>query len=435
MEKRTPLYDFHLRAARDLVRGGGDYMFPTSYTSPVEEHLNVRRHAGMQDLSTMGEVDIKGPGAERLVRRLLVNEVQDMEPGQLRYTTMCNEAGGIVDDVTVYKFDDEHFMIVASSGPRAKSYRWIRDHAEGSSAYATDVTAALALLSVQGPLSRMYLKTIIDGVDLDALRFFRFAPATLGGVDILVSRSGYTGELGYELYVPADQAGPIWEHILSTGREFDLRPYGLEAMQSLRIEKALPLYGPDISEDYTPFHLGLEQWIKFNKRDFVGREALLRAQERGLDRRWVGLILDSEIPASKDDAVYAISDVATFREVAETGAEAGDYEDEFLAGDRRVGYVTSGSWGPSVDKMLALAYVDTAHAWPGGNLLVEVGGRPARAKVVQTPFFDPQMARARSRPEDDQLRSKPSPSPVPALYDRNHVGVGTPVAHSGNGRS
>ncbi|WP_053058012.1 glycine cleavage system aminomethyltransferase GcvT [Rubrobacter aplysinae] len=434
LEKRTPLYDFHLRAARDLVKGGGDYMFPTSYTSPVEEHLNVRRHAGLQDLSTMGEVDIKGPGSERLVRRLLVNEVQDMEPGQLRYTTMCNEEGGIVDDVTVYKFDDEHFMIVVSSGPRAKSYRWIRDHAEGSSAYVTDVTASLALLSVQGPLSRMYLKSVVEGVDLDTLRFFRFAPATIGGVEILVSRSGYTGELGYELYVPSDQAGPVWEYILSTGREFDLRPYGLEAMQSLRIEKALPLYGPDISEDYTPFHLGLDGWIKFKKRDFIGREALLRAQEQGLDKRWVGLTLDSEIPATKDDAIYAIGDVSTFRELVENGAEAGDYEDEFLAGDRKVGYVTSSTYGPSVNKMLALAYVDTAHAWPGGNLLVEIGGRPVPAKVTQTPFFDAEFARPRSKPEDDLGRSKPSPSPVPALYNRPGMDFRTP-AHSGNGRS
>ena len=120
-ERRTPLYDFHLRSAREVIKGGGDYMFPSAYTSPVEEHLNVRRNVGMQDLSTMGEIDIKGPGAERLVRRLLVNEVLDLEPSQLRYSTMCNEEGGIVDDVTVYKFDDEHFMIVASSGPRLKS--------------------------------------------------------------------------------------------------------------------------------------------------------------------------------------------------------------------------------------------------------------------------------------------------------------------------
>ena len=143
VERRTPLYDFHARSAREMIKGGGDYMFPTSYTSPVEEHLSVRRNAGLQDLFTMGEVDIKGPGAERLVRRLLVNEVADLEPGRLRYSTMCNHEGGIVDDVTVYKFDEEHFMIVTSSGPRLKSYRWISDHAIGASAYATDVSAAV----------------------------------------------------------------------------------------------------------------------------------------------------------------------------------------------------------------------------------------------------------------------------------------------------
>ncbi|CAN5627812.1 hypothetical protein BH24ACT22_BH24ACT22_22200 [soil metagenome] len=181
-ERRTPLYDFHLRSAREVIKGGGDYMFPSAYTSPVEEHLNVRRHVGMQDLSTMGEIDIKGPGAERLVRRLLVNEVLDMEPGQLRYSTMCNEEGGIVDDVTVYKFDDEHFMIVASSGPRLKSYRWISEHAEGRSAYVTDITAAIALPVVQGPLSRKFLKTIVEDVDLDELRFFRFAPCRIKDV-------------------------------------------------------------------------------------------------------------------------------------------------------------------------------------------------------------------------------------------------------------
>jgi aminomethyltransferase len=413
-ERRTPLYDFHLRSARGIIKGGGDFMFPTSYTSPVEEHLNVRRNVGMQDLSTMGEVDIKGPGAERLVRRLLVNEVQDMEPGQLRYSTMCNEEGGVVDDVTVYKFDDEHFMIVTSSGPRLKTYRWISEHARGSSAYVTDMTAAIALPVVQGPRSRVYLKSVAEEVDLDSLRFFRFAPCRIGEVEVLISRSGYTGELGYELYTPADQAGVLWEHILKTGREFNLKPYGVEAMQSLRIEKALPLYGPDISEEHTPFHLGLERWIRFNKRDFIGREALLRLQERGLQRRWVGLTLESEVPAAAGDDVYAISDVATFREVVETGAEAGEYEDQLMPGDRRIGYVTSSAWGPSVSKMLAMAYVDTAHAWPGGNLIVEINGRPIPARVSPTPFFDPENARVRSRPQDDELRSEPAPSPVPS---------------------
>jgi aminomethyltransferase len=281
-ERRTPFYDFHRRSARNMVKGGGDFMFPTSYASSLEEHLNVRRNVGMQDLSTMGEVDIKGPGAERLVRRLLVNEVQDMEPGQLRYSTMCNEEGGIVDDVTVYKFDDEHFMIVTSSGPRKKAYRWISEHAVGSSAYATDMTAAVALPVVQGPRSRALLKTVVEGVDLDELRFFRFAQGRIGDIELFISRSGYTGELGYELYTPADQAAVLWEHILQTSQGFNLKPYGLEAMQSLRIEKGLPLYGPDISEQDTPFHVGLGRWVRFDKRDFIGREALLRVQERGL---------------------------------------------------------------------------------------------------------------------------------------------------------
>jgi aminomethyltransferase len=430
LERRTPLYDFHLRSARGLIKGGGDFMFPTSYSSPVEEHLNVRRNVGMQDLSTMGEVDIKGPGAERLVRRLLVNEVQDMEPGQLRYSTMCNEEGGIVDDITVYKFDDEHFMIVTSSGPRLKSYRWIAEHAEGASAYATDMTAAIALPVVQGPLSRKYLKTVVEGVDMDNLRFFRFARGRIGDVEVIVSRSGYTGELGYELYIPADQAGELWEHILKTGREFELRTYGVEAMQSLRIEKALPLYGPDISEEYTPFHVGLDRWIRFDKRDFIGREALLRVQERGLEKRWVGLTLDSEVPAAAGDKIYAIGDVATFREIVETGAEAGEHEDEFLPGERQVGYGTSSAYGPSVGKMLAMAYVETARAWPGSNLLVEINGRPVPARVAQTPFFDPENARIRSRPQDDEQR-QPQLSAVPTVNSWANV----PTRRLANGRS
>jgi aminomethyltransferase len=420
-ERRTPLYDFHFRSARNIVKGGGDFMFPTSYTSPVEEHLNVRRNVGMQDLSTMGEVDIKGPGAERLVRRLLVNEVQDMEPGQLRYSTMCNEEGSIVDDVTVYKFGDEHFMIVTSSGPRLKTYRWISEHAEGASAYATDVTAALALPVVQGPRSRTFLKTLVEGVDLDALRFFRFAQCRIGEVELIISRSGYTGELGYELYTPADQAGPLWEYLLEKGREFDLKPYGVEAMQSLRIEKSLPLYGPDINEEDTPFHVGLARWIRLEKRDLIGREALLRIQERGLDRRWVGLTLESEVPAAAGAKVYSVGDVATFREVIETGAEAGEYEDAVMPGDRQIGRVTSSAMGHSVDKMLAMAYVETAHSWPGNNLIVEVNGRPIRAKVAQTPYFDPENARIRSEPAEDGRRSEPAPRLVATTDSGSNV--------------
>lgn len=395
-ERRTPLYDIHARAAQ-MIKGGGDYMFPVSYTSPVDEHLNTRTNVGMQDLSTMGEVDIKGPGAERLINRLLVNDIASMEPGQLRYSTMCRPDGGIVDDVTVYKFADEHFMIVTSSGPRKKTARWIAEHAAGASAYPTDISAAIALPVVQGPRARDFLRTVVEDADLNALRFFHFTRGRIGETEVVISRSGYTGELGYELYTPADEAAGVWEHLLKTGRAFGLMPYGVAAMQSLRIEKAFPLYGPDLSEDITPFHVGLDRWISFKKRDFIGREALLRTQEQGLEQRWVGLTLHGDVPANAGDKIYSIADVATFREKMFSGSEAGEYKDSELPGDHVLGHVTSAARGYSTGKMLALAFVKTSHAWPGSRLLVVSHGRPRAATVVPTPFFDPEGARLRAK--------------------------------------
>jgi aminomethyltransferase len=396
-ERRTPLYDNHLRQGARMVKGGGDFMFPLSYTSPVEEHINTRTNVGMQDLSTMGEVDIKGPGAERLINHLLVNEIRDMHPGQARYSTMCNQQAGVVDDITVYKFNDEHFMIVTSSGPRKKTARWIADHAIGTSTYVTDISAAIALPVVQGPRSRDFLKSVVREADLDALKFFRFCPARIGETELVISRSGYTGELGYELYTPAEEAGALWEALLQSGREFGLQPYGVVAMQTLRLEKAYPLYGNDISEEITPFHVGLERWIRFDKRDFIGREALLHVQERGLEQRWVGLVLDSELPAPVDAKIWSIGQVATAEERMFSGPEAGAAKERELPGREEVGHVTYSNRGHSVGKMLAMAYVRTTHAWPGSRLLVEINDRPVLAIVTPTPFFDPQGARLRAK--------------------------------------
>ncbi|HMQ55404.1 MAG TPA: aminomethyltransferase family protein [Anaerolineae bacterium] len=403
-ERRSPLYDFHARAALQLVKGGGDYMFPLAYSSPVEEHLNVRGNLGMQDLSSMGEIDLKGPGAERLINQLLVNDIRDLEPGQVRYSTMCNEAGGVVDDLTVYKFHDEHFMIVASSGPRKKTARWIADHAVGTSTYVTDLTGAIALPVVQGPRSRAFLKTVIQEaeVDLDRLRFFRFTRARINEVPVILSRSGYTGELGYELYTPAEEALVLWEYLLQQGRSHGLQPYGVAAMQSLRLEKGLVLYGNDVNENYTPFHVGLDRWIRFDKRAFIGREALLRVQAQGLTERWVGLTLESPIPASAHDRVYSVGDAGSFREKLFSGSEAGATRESVSPG-QPVGHITFSSRGHSVGKMLAMAYVAVEYSWPGCNLLVELNGRFVRAKVSPTPFFDPSGARMRAKPQDDDL--------------------------------
>jgi aminomethyltransferase len=379
-----------------MVRGGGDYLFPLSYTSPVEEHVNTRTNVGMQDLSTMGEVDVKGPGAERLINHLLVNEIRDLEPGQVRYSTMCNEEGGVVDDITVYKFSDEHFMIVTSSAPRKKTARWIADHAIGTSTYVTDISASIALPVVQGPRSREFLTSIVADADLGALRYFRFTTARIGDTELVISRSGYTGELGYELYTPAEEAGALWEHLLQTGRQLGLRPYGVAAMHTLRLEKGYVLYGVDLDEDHTPFHVGLDRWIRFDKRSFIGREALLRAQEQGLDERWVGLALQGDLPAAAKARVLSVGRVATSEEHMFSGPEAGALKDKQLPGEE-VGYVTHSGRGHTVGKLLAMAYVSTSHAWPGSRLLVEVGERYIPAVVTPTPFFDPQGARLRAK--------------------------------------
>lgn len=395
-ERRTPLYEIHLRTASKMVKGGGDYMFPLSYTSPVEEHVNTRTNVGIQDLSTMGEVDIKGPGAERLINRLLVNEIRDMHPGQIRYSTMCNEEGGIIDDITVYKFGDEHFMIVTSSGPRLKSAQWIAEHAAGMSAYVTDQSASIALISVQGPRSRDFLLAITQEADLENQKFFWFSRGVINETRALVSRSGYTGELGYELFIPAEEAAVLWEYLLQRGAKFGLQPYGVAAMQSLRIEKALPLYGPDIDENRNPFEVGLNRWIRFDKRQFIGRDALLQIQDMGLDERWTGLMLESKAPAKTGERIFSIADIGTVREKMFSGSEAGDELDIETAGEL-VGEVTSSAVGYSVEGTLALGYIRVTHTYPGAQLLVEVNGRPTLAKVVNTPFFDPQGIRLRAR--------------------------------------
>jgi aminomethyltransferase len=396
-ERRTPLYDNHVRQGAQMVRGGGDYMFPLCYTSPIEEHINTRTTVGMQDLSTMGEVDIKGPGAERLINHLLVNEIRDMEPGQVRYSTMCNEDGGVVDDITVYKFSDEHFMIVTSSGPRKKTARWIADHAIGTSAYVSDMSAAIALPVVQGPRSRDFLSSVVQEADLNALKYFRFTTGRIGDTELIISRSGYTGELGYELYTPAEEAGALWEQLLQSGRSFGLMPYGVTTMQTLRLEKAYPLYGNDITEDYTPFHIGLDRWIRFEKRDFIGRDALLRTRERGLDERWVGLVVHGDTPAPVNAKVFSIGAVTTTEERMFSGPEAGAAKERELPGGEEVGHVTYSNKGHTVGKMLALAYVRTSHSWPGSRLLIEINDRPVPATVTPTPFFDPQGARLRAK--------------------------------------
>ena len=258
---------------------------------------------------------------------------------------------------------------------------------------------------VQGPRSREFLRSITDGVDLNRLPFFRFSPAVINDTELILSRSGYTGELGYELYTPAEEAGALWEYLLKQGKEFGLQPYGVLAMQSLRIEKALPLYGPDINESVNPFQLGTDRWVRLDKRGFIGRDALLRIQEQGIEERWVGLHLDAKTPAVAGDAIYRIGDVATSKRKKKSGAEAEESTDAVTPGTQ-IGRVTSSAIGYSVGKTLALAYLRTSHAWSGSKVVVMMAGRPVTATVIATPFFDPTGARMRAKASDGTERVK-----------------------------
>jgi aminomethyltransferase len=309
---------------------------------------------------------------------------------------MCNHEGGLIDDVTVYKFSDEHFMIVTSSAPRKKTARWIAEQAIGTSAYVTDISAAIALPVVQGPRSREFLASLVQDADLERLRYFHFTTGRIGDTELVISRSGYTGELGYELYTPAEEAGALWDHLIQAGRAYGLKPYGVAAMHTLRLEKGLVLYGADVDESHTPFHVGLDRWIRFDKRSFIGREALLRIQERGVEERWVGLVLQGEVPATAGAGVFSIGQVATTEERVFSGPESGSTKDRLLPGEQ-IGRVTVSGRGHSVGKTLAMAYVRTSHAWPGSRVLVQIGDHHVLATVTPTPFFDPQGARLRAK--------------------------------------
>lgn len=368
-ERRSPFYSSIVGLGATMGRVGGDFISAKTYSGIADEHLNTRRNVGVQDLSTMGKMDIKGPEAEALVNHVIVNNAAAMKPGQVRYSTVCREDGGIMDDLTVFRLGPEHFMLVTGSVNRLKMLPWLQHHAQGRKAYVTDITAAIAFPTIQGPRSRELLKALIADADLDGLKRWSFTLGHINGTRVLISRTGVTGELGFELFVPADEAASLWDALMRTGRDFGLKPYGVLAMFTLGLEKAYPAHGIDMDETRTPFHVGLDRWIKFDKGDFIGREALLKVRDKGLDEQWVGLILDGDKPAAADARILA------------------DGED--------AGIVTYSDHGYSLGKVLATAHLRLPFTAVGTELSIDIGGKPTRAVAAPIPFFDPEGARLR----------------------------------------
>ncbi|MBL9046718.1 MAG: aminomethyltransferase family protein, partial [Tabrizicola sp.] len=337
-----------------------------SYGDVQTEHLNTRAKVGVQDLSTMGKIDIKGPEAEALVNHLIVNNAAAMAPGQARYASVCAPDGGIMDDLTVFRLADEHFLVVSGSRNRLKMRDWFTSHATGRRAYVTDITAAIAFPTIQGPNSRALLQSMIEDADLTALKRWHFTWGTLDGTRVMISRTGVTGELGFELFVPADEAAGVWNALFAAGGAFGLKPYGVKAMFTLGLEKLYPAHGIDMDESITPFHVGTDAFVKFDKGDFIGREALLRMRDQGAPTAWVGLALSGETPAP--DLAPVLLDGQT------------------------IGHVTYSDHGYSLGKILATAHIVRDFALEGQS--VTVLDQPAT--VTRRPFFDPEGARLRS---------------------------------------
>ena len=349
-----------MRLGAKLVPFAGHQM-PVHYPSGITtEHRAVRERAGIFDVSHMGEIELSGPDALRLVQRLTTNDASRLEIGQAQYSALCNEDGGILDDLIVYRLEDSYLMVVNAS-TRDKDLEWARRHAQNLKVQVTDLSDQKALIALQGPRGREVLAPLAD-FDVEQLAYYRFRDGgTLAGCPALVSATGYTGEDGFELLIGAERAREVWSALLGAGEPHGLLPAGLGARDSLRLEMGYALYGNELSEEHTPLEAGLGWITKLEKGDFLGRDALVRQKERGVERRLAGLrLLERAFPRPGFPV---------------------------RSSDREVGVLTSGTMSPTLGEGIALAYLPAALAQPETQLEVDVRGKGVPAQVLRPPFY------------------------------------------------
>lgn len=357
--RHTPLHERHLAAGAKLVDFAG-YAMPIQYRGMREEHLAVRGQAGLFDLSHMGEVHFEGADALAVVDRLVANDVGRLRPGRALYAVICREDGGIVDDVIVYRDADDALMVVVNASCREKDLAWMRAQATGQVSI-DDRSDATALLAVQGPAALDIVGALSEDTVAD-LRPFAFTIGEVAGIEARISRTGYTGEDGVELYTDAAVAAELWDALLAAGAERGLVPAGLGARDTLRLEAGLRLYGQDMDESVDPFSAGLGWTVKLDRDDFVGRQALRAQAERGAPRTFIGLALEGRNIARHGQAVLGGS-------------------------SDRVGEVTSGTYSFSLGHAIATASVDPSAAAEGVALAVDIRGTAVPARRVTLPFY------------------------------------------------
>jgi aminomethyltransferase len=359
--KRTPLFEVYKEYGGKTIDFGG-WELPVQFSSIKEEHEAVRTKAGLFDVSHMGEIEVKGSDSLNYLQKMLTNDFSKMKNGSAKYTAMCYENGGTVDDLLVYKIEDNHYLLVVNASNIDKDYQWLHDHLEGE-VTLENLSEKTALLAIQGPLAEKTLQKIAGETDLSKLGYFKFQQQVkLIGISALVSRTGYTGEDGFEVYCDANDAVKIWRAILDAGKNEGVIPCGLGSRDTLRFEATLALYGQELSPEISPLEAGIGFAVKLTKDvDFIGKDALLKQKENGIDRKLAGIeMIDRGIPRHG----YPV-----------------------YKGEELIGEVTTGTQSPSLKRNIGLVLVKSEYVVLGSEVEVEIRGKRLKAKVVPTPFY------------------------------------------------
>lgn len=359
--KKTRFYEIHKKLNAKIISFAG-YEMPIQYPNGIiREHKAVREKVGVFDVSHMGEFEISGPDALAYIQKLTLNDASKLEYGKAQYSAMALTDGGLVDDLLVYKLKDK-YMTVVNAANIEKDFNWAKKTAEGFDVEIKDVSDEINLLAVQGPKSLETLQKLTD-TNLSEIAFYNFVEGTLDGVDVILSRTGYTGELGFELYFrgDVDDAEKVWNAVMEAGEEFGIEPVGLGCRDTLRLEKAYCLYGNDIDETTNPIEAGLGWITKLAKGEFNGSDIIAKVKEEKPKRRLVGFVVEAEKFIPRKD--YKI-----------------------FSGDKEIGKVTSGNISPILEKGIGLGYVQIAYKAPDTKIEIEARGKRFEAKIVKTPF-------------------------------------------------
>ncbi|QZY53605.1 glycine cleavage system aminomethyltransferase GcvT [Crassaminicella profunda] len=359
--RKTSLFEKHESHGGKIIDFSG-WALPVQYEGITIEHESVRNFAGLFDVSHMGEVDIIGSEAFDFVQNLVTNDVSVLEEGQILYTFMCYPHGGVVDDLLVYKFNKDHFYLVINASNVEKDFKWMEDNIGEFHVKINNISDDVSEMAIQGPNAQKILQKLTD-TNLSEIKFFYCKRnVAVAGANCLVSRTGYTGEDGFEIYLSHEDAKKVWDALLAAGKEEGLKPAGLGARDTLRFEASLPLYGNELSEEITPLEAGLGFFVKLNKSNFIGKEALVKQKAEGLKRKIVGFeMIDKGIPRHGYDV---------------------------LAEGKKIGFVTTGYAAPTVKKNIGLAMVDIEYAKLDTPIEIQVRKRIAKAKVISKKFYN-----------------------------------------------